>query len=518
VPAPGCANYLGSDVWFQVTVPTGGSLVIDTQTGVMTDGGIAIYSGTCTGLTLINCNDDSSPNGLMPLISANGLTPGSTIWVRVWEYGNNNNGTFGICVRIPAPPGPGGICSLANPFCTSNTYTFPNSTNQPSLGGVGIYGCLLTTPNPVWYYMQVQSAGNITIGISQTSSSGAPLDVDFALWGPFTGLASGCAGLSAANNISCSYSIFNTETAIVNNALAGQFYILLLTNFSNQPGTITFSQTGGTGTSNCAIVCNVTAGNNGPVCSGSAFNLISSTVPGATYAWSGPGGFTSTAQNPTGVIAQAAGPNTYTVTVVTASATCSSTTVVTVNDLAITASASNANCTSNGTVTVSITGGTAPFTYNINGGLYQASNIFSVPQGVYTATVKDTTGCIRTAPAVTVGFTNNLTLQSRADTTICSGITVVLTTISNATTFNWTPTTGLNSAFVSSPTASPPLTIQYIVTGNLGTCSKKDTVNITVLPPVVVNAGPDVIIISGDKINLTGTVSNGNTFLWAPAA
>ncbi len=103
-PAPGCASFSGGDVWFQVTVPAGGTLTFDTQTGDITDGGMAIYSGTCGSLTLISCNDDSSPNGMMPMITSSGLTPGSTVWVRFWEYGNNTTGTFGICVSYPVPP------------------------------------------------------------------------------------------------------------------------------------------------------------------------------------------------------------------------------------------------------------------------------------------------------------------------------------------------------------------------------------------------------------------------------
>jgi fibronectin type 3 domain-containing protein len=41
-----------------------------------------------------------------------------------------------------------------------------------------------------------------------------------------------------------------------------------------------------------------TAGNNGPLCSGSTLNLTASTVAGATYIWAGPNGFTSSEQNP----------------------------------------------------------------------------------------------------------------------------------------------------------------------------------------------------------------------------
>jgi beta-glucanase (GH16 family) len=56
------------------------------------------------------------------------------------------------------------------------------------------------------------------------------------------------------------------------------------------------------------------ASNSGPVNEGATLNLLASTVPGATYSWTGPNGFTSTNQNPTiaGVTTNAAG--TYLVT------------------------------------------------------------------------------------------------------------------------------------------------------------------------------------------------------------
>jgi hypothetical protein len=38
--------------------------------------------------------------------------------------------------------------------------------------------------------------------------------------------------------------------------------------------------------------------NNGPLWEGMTLNLTASTVPGATYVWTGPNGFTSTNQNP----------------------------------------------------------------------------------------------------------------------------------------------------------------------------------------------------------------------------
>src|SRR5262245_44928774 len=37
--------------------------------------------------------------------------------------------------------------------------------------------------------------------------------------------------------------------------------------------------------------------NNGPLCQGDQLNLFATTIPGATYQWSGPNGFTSSQQN-----------------------------------------------------------------------------------------------------------------------------------------------------------------------------------------------------------------------------
>ena len=48
----------------------------------------------------------------------------------------------------------------------------------------------------------------------------------------------------------------------------------------------------------CSPPAAPTAGNSGPIWMGMTLNLTASTVPGATYNWSGPNGFTATSQNP----------------------------------------------------------------------------------------------------------------------------------------------------------------------------------------------------------------------------
>lgn len=116
VPDPGCGDYLGGDVWFKLAVPDSGSIEIQTFTEAVAQypdnegwayrGGMAIYSGDCGNLTLMECNvNNGSYHPRMPGANLTGLTPGDTLWVRFWEFHNNDPGIFDICVRKLDLPG-----------------------------------------------------------------------------------------------------------------------------------------------------------------------------------------------------------------------------------------------------------------------------------------------------------------------------------------------------------------------------------------------------------------------------
>src|SRR5688500_4683724 len=57
VPVSGCGNYVSGDVWFSVLVPSSGSLQLNANAGTMTDGAMAVYTGTCNALNLHSCDD-----------------------------------------------------------------------------------------------------------------------------------------------------------------------------------------------------------------------------------------------------------------------------------------------------------------------------------------------------------------------------------------------------------------------------------------------------------------------------
>src|SRR4030095_15456611 len=73
-----------------------------------------------------------------------------------------------------------------------------------------------------------------------------------------------------------------------------------------------------------AVPATPTAANNGPLCVGATLNLTTPLVAGATYSWTGPGGFTSAVQNPTIPGVTVANAGTYNVTVTITATGCTS--------------------------------------------------------------------------------------------------------------------------------------------------------------------------------------------------
>ncbi|MEH6535426.1 MAG: T9SS type A sorting domain-containing protein [Psychroserpens sp.] len=159
VTNPGCGFYSGGDVWFTITVPLSGEITVDTEPGVITDSGMAIYSGTCGALTLIECDDDDSANGLMSSIALTGRTPGEVLYIRLWEYGNNNNGAFGICVTSPTPPV---ICAGGSGTINSGVACFGSTSLGDSIAGNLTASTDLTADRPIIFIDDTDGCAFIT--------------------------------------------------------------------------------------------------------------------------------------------------------------------------------------------------------------------------------------------------------------------------------------------------------------------------------------------------------------------
>jgi len=110
---------------------------------------------------------------------------------------------------------------------------------------------------PTWFFLEVQTPGSIILQISQVNSANIGTDVDFILWGPFNTLNNICSQLVPSNEVDCSWAPDSVETVTLPNGVAGQLYVLLIDNYSNQPGNISITQIGGTGSSNCDFLSSV---------------------------------------------------------------------------------------------------------------------------------------------------------------------------------------------------------------------------------------------------------------------
>ena len=284
LPANTCTGTADDDVWFQFTATSTTHYVTLTNVaGSTTDLVHVLYSGSCGSLTRLYCSDPNSS-------TANGLIIGQTYYVRVysWTGTANQTTTFDLCIGTPVS------CSDAEAFCGDTGLVYTNSTGAPSYGSIG---CLSTTPNPSWFYMQVNQAGSLNFQIAQTSTAtGAGIDVDYIVWGPFTPaqFATSCNNLydfpdgntTIPNNVaSCSYSAAAIENFTIPSANLNDIYIVLITNFSGQPGTVTFTQTGGTGTTNCDIVCSLDLGPDQVFCDTPTYQINASNTTADSYTW-----------------------------------------------------------------------------------------------------------------------------------------------------------------------------------------------------------------------------------------
>ena len=157
-----------------------------------------------------------------------------------------------------------GVCSNALPFCTGNVVTFDAGVNTGDGEFGNNYDCLGSTPNPAWFYLEIDTPGELLINITNRTNFGGAVDIDFILYGPFDFLQEAlnqCGNLGgntsfSGNNrvVDCSYDSQNFEEAFIANAQNKEVYLLLITNFANNPTQVSFTDnTSSTATTNCSI-------------------------------------------------------------------------------------------------------------------------------------------------------------------------------------------------------------------------------------------------------------------------
>ncbi len=424
------------------------------------------------------------------------------------------------------------LCSNADPFCTGTTYNFPAGVNAGTAEVGANYGCLYSQPNPAWYYMQVLTSGPIEIYMHGSSN----YDIDFACWGPFTSPTAPCvAQLTAGSNtpthhapgaspdypsgnmIDCSYSASYEEWCYIPNAVAGQYYILMITNYSNSSQNIIFSQTGGAGATNCGILAPPIVGDT--VCEGQTIQLtVTNPTPGASYSWTGPGGWTSSVMNPTIPASTLAMSGTYSMIITVGTQVSPAVTCTVVVNPNPTISISPANPSTCSGTAINLTGNSTTGGTNYswsNGSGTNPNPVNPTTPTTYTVTGTDANGCTGTA-SVQVNINPDLVLSvTPSAPMICIGGSVDLTA-SGADDYAWAPSSGLSCTDCSFTTASPVTTTTYVVFGSdVNGCTGSTSVTVTASPgPNIQITQTDPVICRGDTSSLV--VNGAANCTWSP--
>ncbi len=97
VAQAGCATatYSGGDVWYKFDMPAGETEIEYTRSAsVFSTTQVELYSGTCGALVEEGCTT-------LATASFTGLTSGATYYLRIYDWGNNDIGSFTFCLGTP---------------------------------------------------------------------------------------------------------------------------------------------------------------------------------------------------------------------------------------------------------------------------------------------------------------------------------------------------------------------------------------------------------------------------------
>ncbi|HEV7330656.1 MAG TPA: gliding motility-associated C-terminal domain-containing protein [Flavisolibacter sp.] len=192
------------------------------------------------------------------------------------------------------------------------------------------------------------------------------------------------------------------------------------------------------------------------------------------------------------------------------------TVIIQKEDLQVSLQQQEPTCNEGGSIRVQASGTTSPLTYSLNGGMPQSSPLFeNLPAGEYSITVNSNSGCVKTATA-TLTLQDDLLLVAQPVVTVCEGETITPQVLSNGSSFQWSPSTGISNANEAHPEIKAQRNQTYTLTASKGVCQQSADIVINVKPLPLVNAGADRTVIQGDETTLAASASGG-TVNWTPA-
>ncbi len=229
-----CTGTADDDVWYSF-VATGSSHIITVAGSASFDAVVDLRTGSCNGTNLM-CADANGYGGT-EVITATGLTAGTTYYVRVYDYYSTvpATTTFTICVTTPAPPTPanddcsGAVSLTVYGVSCGGTVTGNTASATQSIPALLCNGLTGTADDDVWYQFTATAA---THNITVVGSANFDAVVDLR------------SGACNGTNINCADSTGMGGTEVLNATgltIGSTYYVRVYSYGSTIPSTTTFT-------------------------------------------------------------------------------------------------------------------------------------------------------------------------------------------------------------------------------------------------------------------------------------
>jgi len=470
--------------------PNTTTICVGNSATLTASGGTSYSWNTGANTAAITVNPTSNTTYTVTVTNSYGCTSTSTATVTVNPLPNitinPNNPAICIGNSVTLTASGGSTYQWSTNATGSSITVSPPINTTYSVTGTNSNGCsnTATTNVTVNALPNVSATANQNVICSGQSVSLTATGASTYSWSPATGLNTTTgATVTASPIVTTTYTV--TGTSGLNCQDTGQVTITV-----NPLPTVAITP------------------NNPSICIGNSATLTAS--GGASYSWSMGATTAAITVNPTS-------NTTYTVTVTNSyGCTSTSTATVTVNPLPnITINPNNPAICIGNSVTLTASGGsTYQWSTNATGSSITVSPTVNT---TYSVTGTNSNGCSSTATTnVTVNSLPNVRASANQNV-ICSGQSATLTA-TGASSYSWSPATGLNTTTGATVTASPTVTTTYIVTGTSGlNCQDTGQVTITVNPlPTVTITPNNPSICIGNSATLTA--SGGASYSWSTGA
>ncbi len=477
-------------------------------------GGTPAYTYTWTGPGAFSSNAQS-PTGL------------TTTGVYTLNMSDNRGCTITRTVSITSTgtvtstfTGPGTQCLVGNSFTFNNTgtavaahqYSFSPATGAPAVSTQTNYvGSTFTAPGTYTVTHTVTSGVCVNTTTAVVTINPNPL-ATLTATNPICGNNN---GIVLINNTSCCAQTISSFASSLG-AIAGQTVtglgagtpIITLTNSFGCTFTVSATLTMTPGPTSITIVpTNATCGNNN-----GSFTFGTPVGGTPTYSYAINGGAFSATSPTTGL-----SPATYSVTIQDANGCVFTKTTSIVNvpgPTAIAGTPAPASCAGpTGTYTITgVTGGTAAYTYSLDGGAFSASTTYSgLASGIHTITVRDDNGCTFTTTfnvGVIAGITSGIVNSSPASCGTSNGTSTVTAVAGGVPTYSYSYDGGAFTAAAN--TTGLAAGNHTVVVMDVNTCTLS-------IPYTVASIGsPTTSITSFSNVTCFG-LSNGSCTVAIPA-